>query len=75
METQVRSFERFRYALRAAKNIERKMMCEVFARLSRIETVSTEYPGFSQRRYGLTNKMRPARFHDILAAATEIPPV
>ena len=30
----VRSFEKFNYTLRPAKNIERKMMCEVFGRLS-----------------------------------------
>jgi hypothetical protein len=27
------SFEKFNYALRTAKNIERKMLCETFARL------------------------------------------
>lgn len=56
MEEQVRSFERFRYTLRVAKNIERKMMCEVFARLSRIQPLckyryvgmgSTEFCDFS----------------------------
>jgi hypothetical protein len=66
MEAQVRSFERFRYTLRAAKNIERKMMCDVFARLSRIEALcryryigmgSTEFCDFSlvHQRLGISD--------------------
>lgn len=38
---------RFNYALRPAKNIERKMLCEVFSRLSRIAPLATyRYVGF-----------------------------
>jgi hypothetical protein len=41
------SFEKFNYALRPAKNVERKMFCEAFARLSRIEPLpSFQYIGF-----------------------------
>jgi hypothetical protein len=41
------SLGKFLYALRPAKNIERKMFCEVFARLSRIAPLSTyRYIGF-----------------------------
>ncbi|HWV98726.1 MAG TPA: O-methyltransferase [Candidatus Acidoferrum sp.] len=41
------SFEKFNYGLRPAKNIERKMMCETLARLSRIAPLrSYQYIGF-----------------------------
>jgi len=41
------SFEKFNYALRPAKNIERKMLCEAFGRLSRIGPLSSyRYIGF-----------------------------
>ena len=41
------SFERINYALRPAKNIERKMFCETFARLSRISPLAKyRYIGF-----------------------------
>lgn len=41
------TFERFSYGLRPAKNIERKMLCEAFARMSRIAPlVSYRYIGF-----------------------------
>jgi hypothetical protein len=41
------TFERFSYALRPAKNIERKMLCEAFARLARIAPLpSYRYIGF-----------------------------
>jgi hypothetical protein len=41
------SFERFNYALRPAKNMERKMFCEALARLSRIATLASyRYVGF-----------------------------
>lgn len=41
------SFERFSYALRPAKNMERKMLCEAFARLARIAPLPTyRYVGF-----------------------------
>ncbi|HUT35266.1 MAG TPA: O-methyltransferase [Planctomycetota bacterium] len=35
----LRSFEKFNYALRPAKNIERKMMCEAFGRLSTLASL------------------------------------
>ncbi len=41
------SFEKFNYALRPAKNMERKMFCEALARLSRIAGLATyRYIGF-----------------------------
>ncbi len=41
------SFEKFNYALRPAKNVERKMFCEAFARLSRIGSMASfRYIGF-----------------------------
>ena len=41
------SFEKFNYALRPAKNIERKMLCEAFGRLPRIAPLhSYRYVGF-----------------------------
>ena len=41
------SFEKFNYALRPAKNIERKMFCEAFGRLPRIAPLSSyQYIGF-----------------------------
>lgn len=41
------SFEKFSYALRPAKNIERKMLCEAFGRLPRIAALSSyRYVGF-----------------------------
>ncbi len=41
------SFERFNYALRPAKNIERKMLCETFSRLVRIAPLREyQYVGF-----------------------------
>ena len=41
------SFEKFNYALRPAKNMQRKMLCEALARLSRIAgLVSYRYIGF-----------------------------
>lgn len=41
------SFEKFSYALRPAKNIERKMLCEAFGRLPRIAPLSSyRYVGF-----------------------------
>jgi len=41
------SFEKFNYALRPAKNIERKMFCEAFGRLARIGPLSSyRYVGF-----------------------------
>jgi hypothetical protein len=43
----VRSFEKIDYALRPAKNIERKMMCEALSRLARIAPLVTyRYIGF-----------------------------
>ena len=43
----VRSFEKIDYALRPAKNIERKMMCEALNRLARIAPLVTyRYVGF-----------------------------
>jgi hypothetical protein len=66
MKSPVRSFEKFSYTLRAAKNIERKMMCEAFARLSRIQALcryryigmgSNEFCDFSliHRRLGISD--------------------
>lgn len=41
------TFERFNYALRPAKNIERKMICEALSRLPRIAPLSSyRYVGF-----------------------------
>jgi hypothetical protein len=41
------TFEKFNYGLRPAKNIERKMMCEALARLSRIAPLTSyHYIGF-----------------------------
>ncbi len=41
------TFERFNYALRPAKNMERKMFCEALARLSRIAGLASyRYVGF-----------------------------
>jgi len=41
------SFEKFNYALRPAKNMQRKMLCEALARLSRIAGLTTyRYIGF-----------------------------
>jgi len=41
------SFEKFDYALRPAKNMQRKMLCEALARLSRIAGLATyRYIGF-----------------------------
>lgn len=41
------TFEKFDYAIRPAKNIERKMFCEAFARLSRLAPLATYgYVGF-----------------------------
>jgi hypothetical protein len=41
------TFEKFNYGLRPAKNIERKMMCEALARLSRIARLNSyHYIGF-----------------------------
>ena len=41
------SFEKFNYALRPAKNMERKMFCEALARLSRISSLASyRYIGF-----------------------------
>jgi hypothetical protein len=41
------TFERFNYTLRPAKNVERKMLCDAFARLARIERLSDyRYVGF-----------------------------
>ena len=41
------SFEKFNYALRPAKNIERKMLCEAFGRLPRIAPLTSyRYVGF-----------------------------
>lgn len=41
------SFERVNYAIRPAKNIERKMMCEAFSRLSAFENIQRyRYIGF-----------------------------
>ena len=46
------SFEKFNYSLRPAKNIERKMFCEVFARLSRISPLrSYRYIGFGANTF------------------------
>jgi hypothetical protein len=43
----MRSFEKVNYALRPAKNVERKMMCEAFARLSAVAPLSEfRYVGF-----------------------------
>ena len=43
----VRSFEKIDYALRPAKNVERKMMCEALSRLARVAPlVSYRYIGF-----------------------------
>jgi len=41
------SFEKFNYALRPAKNMQRKMLCEALARLSRVASLTTyRYIGF-----------------------------
>ncbi|MFL5338708.1 MAG: O-methyltransferase [Gemmataceae bacterium] len=41
------SFEKFNYALRPAKNMQRKMLCEALARLSRIARLASyRYVGF-----------------------------
>jgi hypothetical protein len=46
------TFERFDYSLRPAKNIERKMLCEVFARLSRIAPLASyRYLGFGANTF------------------------
>jgi hypothetical protein len=46
------SFEKFNYSLRPAKNIERKMFCEVFARLSRIAPLRQyRYIGFGANTF------------------------
>jgi len=43
----MRSFEKFDYTLRPAKNVERKMICEAFARLSGIAPLAEyQYVGF-----------------------------
>jgi len=48
----IRSFEQFNYALRPAKNIERKMMCEAFARLSRIQPLTRyRYVGMGSKEF------------------------
>ena len=60
------SFEKFHYGLRTAKNIERKMMCEIFQRLHVIAPLKTyRYVGFGSpyfsdfvlfhKRLGLTD--------------------
>jgi hypothetical protein len=46
------SLGKFHYALRPAKNIERKMFCEAFARLSRIAPLPTyRYIGFGSTEF------------------------
>ncbi|MFH1744434.1 MAG: O-methyltransferase, partial [bacterium] len=46
------SLGKFHYALRPAKNIERKMFCEAFARLSRIAPLPTyRYIGFGSNEF------------------------
>lgn len=47
------SFEQFDYRLRPAKNIERKMFCDVFARLARIAPLRTyRYVGLGSIGFG-----------------------
>jgi hypothetical protein len=69
------SFEKFNYSLRPAKNIERKMFCEVFARLSRIAPLhSYRYIGFGantfvdfilfHQRLGITDMISIEGFKD-----------
>jgi hypothetical protein len=69
------SFEKFNYSLRPAKNIERKMFCEVFARLSRITPLRLyRYIGFGantfvdftlfHQRLGITDMVSIEGFKD-----------
>src|SRR6266404_4405372 len=69
------SFEKFNYSLRPAKNIERKMFCEAFARLSRIAPLrSYRYIGFGattfvdfslfHQRLGITDMVSIEGFND-----------